>query len=422
MRARKIFVLTLLALLFLGLSANVVLAAWTPGAASAGWIRTDRTNWKTTDSANNEYMIHTNTPVAYLQLWSGIVSRNDSSLGGYWTISSDEQWTNLEVVNLVGTTHSVRVWVEHWSKLFLFSTIVKKTSIQIFFDGTAQFLFAPFVMGSHENVQFYFYRNTTDLVGVSLLMDNMRWSKTFNVGSDWFNSTTLSQRIDKNMDLGATGFVSGRLLDESLVNGGVGGYSDPLGYITPLTWVENLIARLLGLGGYVGGVIFGTPPEERIFYVNLTAPANGAYSLAPGFIAVQSELPQFSVKAIPNAGYHFDYWLVNGTNIIVDNPLRLTINGDTIVLGIFGAGAPPSIVSPASMVTLLVPGIVIGGLGGAFWKLGDHIGDHGLAGFLVGGAMGMVLCAVGGLISMWVMTLAFVLGFIGFYLWYGGGG
>jgi hypothetical protein len=421
LRTRKLFVLTLLALLFLGLSANVVLAAWTPGAASAGWIRTDRTNWKTTDSGNSEYMEHENTPVGNFQLWSGTVTRNDSSLGGWWTISQDQQWTNIEVED-VGTTHSVRVWVEHWSKLFLFSQITKKTSFQIFLDGQAQYFEAPYVMGYHTEVEFYIYRNTSDLVGVSVFMDDMKWSKTLDVGSGWFTSTTLSQRIDKNMDLGATGYITGRLLEETLIFGGTGGYSDPLEGIQPLTWVEGMIAKLLGFAGYVGGVIFGSPVESRSFYINLTAPTNGAYSLAPGFINVQSEIPYFSVKAIPNAGYHFDYWLVNGTNMIGDNPLRLTINGDTVVLGIFGAGAPPSIVSPASMVTLLVPGIIIGGIGGAFWKLGDHMGDHGLAGFLIGGAMGMVLCAVGGLISMWIMTLVFVLGFIGFYLWYGGGG
>jgi hypothetical protein len=367
-------------------------------------------------------MLHTNTPVAYLQSWSGTVSRNDSSLGGYWTISSDQQRVNLEVVNLVGTSHTVRVWIEHWSKLFLFSQITKKTSFQIYFDEQVQYVEAPYVMGYHEDVTFYIYRNTSDLVGVSIYMDYMKWGKTFPVGSDWFNSTTITQTVDKNMESGATGYITGRLMDESLVSGGTTGGGDPLEDVEPLTWLEGMIAKLLGLGGYIGGIIFGEPPEIRTFYVNLTAATNGAYNLEPGIIEVTDRNPQFSVTAIPNAGYHFNYWTINGTDVYWDNPLRLTINGDSVVVADFATGDPPTLTSPASMVSMLVPGIIIGGIGGAFWKLGDGLGGHGLGGFILGGAFGMVLCAVSGLISMWIMVLAFVLGFVGFYFWQGGGG
>ena len=366
-------------------------------------------------------MIHGYTNITNFQTWSGTVSRNDSSLGGWWTISADEQWVNLELYDNV-TTHTVRVWVEHWSKLFLFSQITRKTSFQIYFDGQAQYVEAPYAMGYHTDVSFYVYKNTTSIIGVSIYMDSMKWGKTFEVGASWFDNVTISQRVDKNMEAGATGYITGRLLNEALVSGGAGGGSDPLEDVQPLTWLEGIISRFLGLAGQIGGLIFGTPPEIRTFYVDMQAPTNGGYSVPEGLNEVTDKNPQFSVSAIPDAGYHFDYWTVNGTDMYTDNPLRLTINGDTTVIAVFAGGAPPAITSPAGMVTILVPAIVIGGIGGAFWKLGDGLGDHGIAGFLLGGAFGFVLCAVGGLISMWVMILAFVFGFIGFYLWYGGGG
>ena len=72
-----------------------------------------------------------------------------------------------------------------------------------------------------------------------------------------------------------------------------------------------------------------------------TTPAPGTYQYNKG--------SQVTVTAIPDSGYQFDYWNVNGTKN-TSNPITLTLNTDVTLTAYFKSVAPP----PPEKVTLTI--------------------------------------------------------------------
>lgn len=97
--------------------------------------------------------------------------------------------------------------------------------------------------------------------------------------------------------------------------------------------------------------------------------------------------------------------------------ITLTVGEYKGVLGNYVYFAPPS-PYVSSLTTLLVPGMVIGALAGSFYLLGDHMGEHGTGGFLIGGATGLILCTQSLIIPVWFTTIFFIVGLVGVYFWF----
>jgi hypothetical protein len=71
-----------------------------------------------------------------------------------------------------------------------------------------------------------------------------------------------------------------------------------------------------------------------------------------------------------------------------------------------------------SMVSLVTPGIILGGVAGIFAMAGSRLGGHGVAGFMIGGCIALVMLAQSGLMPSWMFAVIVLIGALGVYLWW----
>jgi len=90
-------------------------------------------------------------------------------------------------------------------------------------------------------------------------------------------------------------------------------------------------------------VPYGAPPPAT-YTLTITATVGGTTDPAPGTYSY-TENSTVEVTAIPDAGYLFDYWELDGVNIGSANPFSVNINRDIILKAVFTAIPPPISVS-----------------------------------------------------------------------------
>ena len=94
---------------------------------------------------------------------------------------------------------------------------------------------------------------------------------------------------------------------------------------------------------------FGAPPPPT-YTLTIIATVGGTTDPAPGTYSY-TENSTVEVTAIPDAGYLFDYWELDGAIIGSANPLSVNINRDIILTAVFTTIPPPlsASISPMSM-------------------------------------------------------------------------
>lgn len=89
------------------------------------------------------------------------------------------------------------------------------------------------------------------------------------------------------------------------------------------------------------------PPEQTTYTVTVTASPNGVTT--PAANAYTYNLGEtVTLTATPSEGYTFSYWLVNGQQQL-DNPLTLTVLGDTTVTPVFTLSTQPPPPPPSGL-------------------------------------------------------------------------
>lgn len=68
--------------------------------------------------------------------------------------------------------------------------------------------------------------------------------------------------------------------------------------------------------------------------------------------------------------------------------------------------------------TMILVGIICGTMGFSISQLGERLGDHQMAGFIIGGGIGLVICANSGIIPIWILTIIFLCASLGVYFWF----
>jgi len=71
-----------------------------------------------------------------------------------------------------------------------------------------------------------------------------------------------------------------------------------------------------------------------------------------------------------------------------------------------------------SIVSLVTPGIILGGVAGVFAVAGSKLGGHTVAGFMIGGCIALVILAQSGLMPSWVFAVMVLIGALGIYFWW----
>ena len=94
---------------------------------------------------------------------------------------------------------------------------------------------------------------------------------------------------------------------------------------------------------------YGAPPPPT-YTLTIIATVGGTTDPAPGTYSY-TENSTVEVTAIPDAGYLFDYWELDGANVGSANPLSVNINRDIILTAVFTTIPPPlsASISPMSM-------------------------------------------------------------------------
>jgi len=87
-------------------------------------------------------------------------------------------------------------------------------------------------------------------------------------------------------------------------------------------------------------VPYGAPPPAT-YTLTITATVGGTTDPAPGTYSY-TENSTVQVTAIPDAGYLFDYWELDGANVGSANPFSVNINRDIILKAVFTA-IPPTL-------------------------------------------------------------------------------
>lgn len=203
---------------------------------------------------------------------------------------------------------------------------------------------------------------------------------------------------------------NGSILYNWAVNGGI---NQGLIGVNPLQWVMT------------GNCIIAPIFTERVFhYVTLMENNNGHCNLNWGEYVVFTEDPYFNVTAIPDSGYQFAYWLIDGVPLYTQNPLGLFVDRSVIVQPTFIADTepPPVVIPPVfnffpMLLSLIPAGFITGALGISFSQIGSKLGEHAYAGFFIGCSIGLVICANSDLLPVWFVTTTFFCGFIALYFW-----
>jgi len=94
---------------------------------------------------------------------------------------------------------------------------------------------------------------------------------------------------------------------------------------------------------------YGAPPPTT-YTLTITATVGGTTDPAPGTYSYTAN-STVEVTAIPDAGYLFDYWELDGANVGSANPFSVNINRDIILTAVFTTIPPPlsASISPMSM-------------------------------------------------------------------------
>ena len=86
-------------------------------------------------------------------------------------------------------------------------------------------------------------------------------------------------------------------------------------------------------------VPYGAPPPTT-YTLTITATVGGTTDPAPGTYSYTAN-STVEVTAIPDAGYLFDYWELDGANVGSANPFSVNINRDIILKAVFTTIPPP---------------------------------------------------------------------------------
>lgn len=240
------------------------------------------------------------------------------------------------------------------------------------------------------------------------------------------------------------------------IEGADGGYTSPgIGVYYYPQIVDNLEVYAYAYDGYylVGWLLDGEFWETSYnpIEISLNNPTNATLTLSPSFsttphytlnlssadsiyIYVNNELTlaqdtgtlkiiiggTYVTLSFPSSDYYlFNSYLINGTETITNSTYTFYMNGDTSV-SIDETYNPPTGALPTIFLAV-PPAIIIGALGISFSTIGKQLGDHDYAGFIIGGSMGLIICANSGLLPMWFAISVFLCGFIGVYFWFRSG-
>ena len=264
------------------------------------------------------------------------------------------------------------------------------------------------------------------LVDGTIPVYNNPWS--FNIDH---NTTAIATFVEENVTL----TIQSR--DNGYTNPSAGEYTYDRGSNVSITAYPDEGYNLYNWevnGGIDQGLVGVNPLEFAIdidlviapiftdlnwFYVDLLENGNGTANLNWGTYFVFDTDPYFTVWGLPDDGYELDYWQINGTIERTENPVSIFINGNSTVQPYFTAiGEVPF---SHTIITYISPFIIVGVLGMAFSQIGEKLGGHAIGGFLIGGSMGLLVCANSGLIAVWFVTAIFMCGIIGIYFWAKGG-
>jgi hypothetical protein len=117
--------------------------------------------------------------------------------------------------------------------------------------------------------------------------------------------------------------------------------------------------------------------------------------------------------------YDFVSYVVNGTELVTTPNFSFTMNGNTTITVNEELHTPASI-STYSWLDFVSPTMVCLILGFGFSQVGDKLGEHTMAGFLIGGGIGLIICAMYALIPVWIATVAYIFATIAVYFWFKG--
>lgn len=120
----------------------------------------------------------------------------------------------------------------------------------------------------------------------------------------------------------------------------------------------------------------------------------------------------------PSELLRFTSYLVNGTDIVTSASFSFIMNGNTSI------HVNEDVLTPVSIPTwigYIAPTAVCLILGYGFSTVGAKIGDHEMAGFFIGGGIGLILCASYSLLPVWLVTVAYIIAMAIGYLWFRGG-
>jgi hypothetical protein len=88
--------------------------------------------------------------------------------------------------------------------------------------------------------------------------------------------------------------------------------------------------------------------------------------------------------------------------------------------GVQGFGGINWSYSFSGLISILPAGLIVGMLGGVISTAGAKFG-HAIAGFLLGGTMGVILCTQVGFLPMWFTVILFMVGMVSLYFWFHNG-
>lgn len=414
----------LYSLLFFGLLLGPVCThvfGWTEGDYTTGWVTRDDDLWESDYSGEGASFEYTTDDYADFQMYSCEISLLDVELEGYWVISSMSQIYSL---TLTDDTHLVEILIEHFNKLFFFGAISQKTQFQVYLDGLPQFMLHGPYTYSNVPVALYFYRNATDTLSVTVVMDEIIHRCDLTLTEGWFDSVTLTQGITKIVAWGGIGSIEGIKTNE-ILQSGEGAINDPTQDLQELSWVELLNKVIFNSVQHINDIIQGNSGETVYHRVTMEAPDEYEGTTTPDageYIVEHSSF--FSMSVETNEGWYFTSWLINGTSYEYNNPQLLEIRGDTTIKPLFVPidEAPEA---PATFLeVLLQSGIgticIVGGVGFGFSQVARLI-DHPMAGFMIGGAIGLMFCAQGGLVPMPYFIAVLIMGSLASILWFRSG-
>lgn len=345
----------------------------------------------------------------------------------YFSTISTHTLTLTSVHNVYVKVNGVSVYAGGGTK-----TVLEGSSITVGFEGSIFYHFVNFLVNGTDTVTnnpytFIMYGNTAIFV-----------NETYEAPS---------------------GGTSGLLLTIQTADGGytspyTGQYYYPQSETT-LTVTAYPNDGYFLMGWYTNGNFWNT--TENPIQISLNNPANVSMTLKPAF----STTPYYSLTLyspdnvyinVNNVGtytsstgfikgikggstvvlswptsqwYAFTSYTINGTQIVTTPTYSFVMNGDTSVF-VSEVYVPPNTGGGATdfmslAASYIAPSIIIGAMGVSLSQIGDKLGEHKMAGFLIGGTIGLVVCANSGLVPIWFVASVFLCGIVAVYFWFRSG-